>query len=801
MHRTLLSLALLASSSGVAFPQATPFDMTPEKPAEVVAPQPPAPSPVLPPSEPTPEPMEDGLAPAPSAGGVALPNGSAAASEHRDRNRRYLLPFGNLSLSGEIDARRWVTYLTQKEAAAATTVTIGYQSSILVSPESSKLTLEVNGVTSGSAAIASPDDANGRMVFTLPHGVLKPGANLLSLSARQTHRTDCTPQSTYDLWTRLDPANTYLSFSGDVAGELTSVGDIAAVGLDADRVTTIDIVAPAMDNPTRTDELLRLSQALALRAHMPNEKITIRPDLPSSYHTGSLVVLFGTTAEIAGMLPYAPQDARTGASVSFIPGPPSFDGANALVVSGPTPESLQFAIDTLAGSRATSATESAATINTDWSSSDAQVIDSETTLPLSQLGVRSQEFSGRRFHTSFTFAVPSDFYAQAYGEAQILLDAAYSPEVLPGSQVDIYVNGHIASTMPISSKEGGIFRHMPIKIPMRHFVPGTNEIAIEAVLHTEADATCLPGAAKSHTPRFALFDTSAFYMPDFARLGVTPNLAATNGTAAPYSAATAQRPAALYMNRLDTATLSATATLAARLANSAGHIIPLDVVSTPAAITGRDSIVVGAISEMSPALLSHLNIEANSQTGWHTPNVATRGDGNEVKFDDWKTKVRDGGWQGNIGVFGDWFARNFNLTSDSLRFLPSDDVDFAPSDTSSFMIAQGKIGAEKGIVTLVTAPTGNDLDLGMTSMAKEENWHRISGRISTLNTANNEIETVVPEHTELFATQPFSFSNWRLIAANWFSSNISLYAFVLAGFLVALGLVTNFLLGRLGRRH
>lgn len=796
MKRTCLTLALLTLSSGVAFSQAAPFDMTPEKPPGIAAPEPHAQSPVTQPDAPTPTPA---ITPASSA--VVKEEGSAVTAPRDDRSRRYLLPFGNLSLSGEIDTRRWVIYLTPKEAAAANAVTVGYQNSILVSPESSKLSLEINGIPAGSTAIASPDDAGGSMVFTPPTGALKPGANLLSLSALQTHRTDCTPQSTYDLWTRLDPAKTYLTFDSHVAGALTSVGDIAAVGLDAQRVTTITIVAPALENPTRTEGLLRLVQALALRTQMPNEKVTIRPDLPSSVPDGSLIVVYGTTAEITGMLPSPPQDSRTGPSVSFMPGPPSFGGVNALVVSGPTPETLQAAIDTLAGPRGTPAAQSATVANSSWSAPDAPVVDSETTLQLSQLGVRSQEFSGRRFRTGFMVAVPRDFYAQAYGEAQILLDAAYSPEVLPGSQIDIYVNGQIASTMPISSRAGGIFRHMPIKIPMRHFVPGTNRIDIEAVLRTESDATCLPGAPKSHTPRFALFDTSEFYMPDFARMGVIPNLAATNGTAAPYVSATAQSPAALYMSRLDTQTFSAAATLAARLATTAGNIIPFQVVSTPAAMTGRDAIMVGAISEIPPAVLAQLNIEPDSQIGWHTPEVRVRDDENKVRFEDWKTKVHDGGWQGNIGAFGDWLSRNFNLTSDSLRFLPSADVRFTPSDNSAFMIAQGQIGTGKGVLTLITAPTGADLDLGMAAMAKEENWRRISGRISTLNTSNNEVETIAPQRTELFTTQSLSIRNVRLIAANWFSSNISFYAFALAGFLVALGLVTHFLLGRLGRRH
>ena len=69
----------------------------------------------------------------------------------------------------------------------------------------------------------------------------------------------------------------------------------------------------------------------------------------------------------------------------------------------------------------------------------------------------------------------------------ILLDAAYTPAVLPGSHIDIYVNDSIASTVPITSSGGGLPRHLPINVTMRHFRPGVNTIAIEAILETESD--------------------------------------------------------------------------------------------------------------------------------------------------------------------------------------------------------------------------------------------------------------------------------------------------------------------------
>lgn len=96
---------------------------------------------------------------------------------------------------------------------------------------------------------------------------------------------------------------------------------------------------------------------------------------------------------------------------------------------------------------------------------------SDRRIALSELGLESSEFGGRRFRNEFYVGMPADFYASAYGEAAMLLDAAYSSQVLPGSHIDIYVNDEIASTVPISNNGGGIFRHLPINVTMRHFKP------------------------------------------------------------------------------------------------------------------------------------------------------------------------------------------------------------------------------------------------------------------------------------------------------------------------------------------
>src|SRR5690606_24837968 len=141
--------------------------------------------------------------------------------------------------------------------------------------------------------------------------------------------------------------------------------------------------------------------------------------------------------------------------------------------------------------------------------------------------IASQESSGRRLRTRAVVAFPGDSYANAYGEATLYLDAAYAADVLPGdSHLEIFVNGNVAATVPFNATSGGLLQQFPITVPLRHFRPGINEIWLEAVTLTHSDQACGPGATLPGRSRFALFDTSTLSFPDFAKIGVQPNLAA-----------------------------------------------------------------------------------------------------------------------------------------------------------------------------------------------------------------------------------------------------------------------------------
>ncbi len=773
MKSVHLALIILALQSFPLRAQA-PFDMTPERPAAE-------------------EQTGNGAVSQPV---VVTPTAQPGETE---AFKRYLLPSGSLDLSGEFEDRAWTFYLTPQQAATGAKLNLGYQNSIFVAPEVSRLLVEINDTKIASEAVRSADTVSD-LSFELPKDLLKPGSNLIRLRADQRHRTDCTIESTYQLWSNVNAERTYLSFSGSDAQRLESLDDIRAIGVDDNGLTRINFVVPALEQPSTTIPLMRLAQGLAVFADMPNQSFTFNTRGTAGKKSGELTVLVGTSAELQPLLASLPGSASSEPIAGFVADPAT--GSSVLAVSGPTWQAIGTAIESVVAPTdiAGPAIRRDVITTQRWRSPDAPFLYSDTRLRFSQLGFKTEEFSGRRFRTDFIIGVPADFYANGYGEAVILLDAAYSPTVLPGSHIDVYVNGNIASTVPIASSGGGILRHLPINVTMRHFRPGVNTIRIEANLETEDDKLCAPGTTGLETPRFALFDSSEFHMPDFARIAQLPNLAASAGTGFPYGRSL--EPIRLYLDRIDADTLSASATFLGRLAAGAGHPIPLETVASPALIGSRSAIFIGALSQMPQSVLTQMNIAEASRTTWGSDPGGQAGTvSTEAALDAWREKLRGGVFASWITAFEDWVKRNFDISLSSLRFAPVSESSFMPSTETSLLVAQGASPDGSGTWSLVAAPTGKDLHEGMQALSTQDTWRQLAGHITTYQRGTKTVETVPINDFDFIETEPASLSNYRLIAANWLSTNILTYAVLLTALSVLLGLVTAMMLNNLGRRE
>ncbi len=711
--------------------------------------------------------------------------------------RRYVVPFKTLRLEGETDSKSWSIYLTPEQAAAPAKFNFAYQDAVVVAPEASQLTVLLNDRAVHQQPIGSSDNESD-VSFDVPRGLLQPGANLLTFEVTQRHRTDCDIPSTYELWSDIDPAKTYLSFAGSEAEKLSTTDAIRAIGVDEAGRTQFNLVVPALAQPGTTKPLMRLAQGLALLSGMPNETFSFSGDTLPPAGPGKMAVVVGTPAELQSVFT-VPASAESGALATF-----SFDprsGQQLLLISGPSWQAISSAIDMVVSpTDRDPGTRRDLLVTQRWTAPDAPLIYSKTSLSFQQLGVKTTEFSGRRFHTSFNVAIPSDFYANAYGEATILLDAAYAKDVRPGSHIDVYVNGSIATTKPITGTGGGIFRQLPIRITMRHFKPGLNTVTLEAKLMADEDAACTPAATSNTTPRFALFDTSQFSMPDFARVAQRPNLAAFAGTGYPYNRDS--EPTALFIERADADTLSATATLLGQMALVAGRPIAVELTASPNTVGTRNALFIGSISQLPSTILTQLNIAASSQVAWRPPAPGQSATSEaSVTIADWNSRISSGLLQGQFESFQQWMHRNFDITLSSLRFVPSSEQVFTPSSANTLLIAQEANPTNDATWTVVTAPSAGDLRAGVDAMTNQNTWPQISGRVTVYSGKTGKINTVPVSRFDFVMSEPWSLTNYRLIAANWLSSNILSYALLFVAGSFLLGVSTASVLSKIGRRE
>ena len=778
--RALAATALLLQGfSAVAQP--LPFDMSPER-LEGTDPATP-----LPPAAVTPQ-----------AG--ARPEGQQQI-EAPTGDRRFILPFRSLALGGEYDRRAWNVYLTAEQAAAAASVTLAYQNAIVVAPESSELVLVINNTRIGQERINSPN-GDKAVRWDLPAGLLKPGSNNFDIVVNQRHRTDCTLESTYELWTEIDGAGSHLNFSRPPDPPTSATEMVRAIGVDEEGLTHFDMIVPSLSAGEALSPLLQVTQGLAVIGGMPNPQFTFRRTLsgPAS-GAGHLAVLIGTAAELASLVPDLPPAAQTGPVIAVMP--LGSNRAPAIVIAGPTWTALLDAVGSFLAPIVPDIESPRIRrefIATDrWASPNAAFMFGGETLSFAQLGLHTTEFTGRRYRTAFDVAVPSDFYAGGYGEAIIRLDAAHGDLVSGSSRINIFVNGSIASTVPVTREGGGILKHEPIRVTLRHFRPGTNHIVIEAVAVSRADAACLPGTAAASQARFALFDTSTFSMPRFARIGQTPNLSALSGTGFPYSRQ--RQPASIFMARMDADMFSAAANFLGKVAQVSGAPIALEPVFATSMIGSRDAIFIGEAGQLPASVMSQLNLDPRLASGWRlAPGAGQPGENAGVTLDAWRDRVEDGFLQRNIDIARAWVREKLNMPTGALRLFPETEDPFDPPPESDLLVAQAHRPGE-GIWTVLVAPTAQELRLASAELAQQDLWQQVSGRVSTYTRSTREVATVEALRQSFRETIEPSLDNYRLIAANWLSSNLISYALVLIVVSCLLGLTTAAILPWMGRRR
>ena len=613
-----LATALAAAQTSVCFAQAI-FTTAPSTLTHVV-PNAPAPVPLyVPRAQPQADatPPAPAFTPAPAPAQVATPEpfrfaqpdpaaASAAAFDAPPAlTLRHLTNnIQGFRMAGEIASSEWPVYITAAQARQRIKFQVGYLTAISVMPEASYLTLTINDTIVGRTNIRATHSVR-TFEFDIPANLLQAGFNSIRLTAEQRHRVDCSLQATYELWTQIDPSQTGLLLPRSEG--VTNLAELPALSPDAQGSLPIRAVVPGRTNLANIERIMRVVQMISLVGRFEQPVVDIGPPANGEYGVNLVV---GPAQDVAGIIDMAGHGAILGPSVIVLPA--RADRRTTIVVTGASDEQVsealaQFDMQTQplgapAGLRAAAAFPGLR-------------MEGGQRVKLRDLGVASEEFSGRLFRAAFNVILPPDFYPADYGKAIVDLAGGYAPGLTTEAQIVVSVNGRNAVSVKLAKSAGDVFTKNPIPLPLGAMRPGLNRVEIEAQVPIAKDSSCDPLAAISGAKRFLLLDSTEIELPRIARIARMPDLSVTTTGAFPFVGGGA-RPKIL-VPAPDRETIGAAATIAAHMAIMAGRPIDFEITGVVPPKGSGAVLVVSGANMLDPALLRAAGLDPQAiQRAW-----------------------------------------------------------------------------------------------------------------------------------------------------------------------------------------
>ena len=740
-------------------------------------------------------------------------------------------------LHGEIGASEWPIYLSETQALRKLSFRVGYLSAVSVMPEASTLTVSINDTIIGETRINAPNKAE-TVDFAVPPELVRPGFNAVRVSVDQRHRVDCSLRATDELWTQIDPSKTGLLIPGVDAG-VRDIADIPALPPDAQGALPIRAVLPGRTSAANVERMIRAVQFISAHGRFEQPSVDVGAMAAGDYGVNLVVGLYDDVANLADLNGLGRVD---GPRLALLPPTPTRRAT--IVVTGLTEDDVNSALTAFGEEPTPHGSQEG--LRAAQSFPGYRVAGGQT-LKLRDLGLHSQEFSGRIFRAGFNIVLPADFYPANYAKVPLQLSGGYAAGLAPGARILVSINGRDAVSAPLPANSGGLFKDKTLPLPLGAFRPGLNRIEIAAQVPAPEDAVCDPARALDAKKRFLLLDSTELRIPDLARIGRAPDLAVTATGGFPFIGAGGKQPK-MYLPAPDRDSIAAAATLAGRMAASAGRPIDFRLTLTPPPEgSGATLAIVGGrgldesmarkfgvdaarlrdawqdrfdapasqaeenLSDFDARARARLVLQKNLPAACHMSRRATAAGAPAaaaapaVSVESEEERGLIAAWGRESGAGAAWRKTSAALARagaglgrltrgalDGARQFASggesDDVQRIYRPGNSLLIAQAALGGGADDVwTLVTAPNSALLAESVNCLSDPRVWRQVEGRLAALDASNGEIAALSASNLRFVATQPLSVSNLRLIAASWLSLNSSAY--------VALGLASALLFG------
>lgn len=738
---------------------------------------------------------DSGLLPADLPGLIAGEIPSIPAAER-------LIPFmhsrSDMRLIGEDDTRHLTFYLSPEAVSAGGRLRLVYTNAVSVMPDGASLGVSINGRPAGDIPIRSPQGQLATEI-PLPNDALVPGWNTVRVRAQQQHRVDCSIEAAYELWTQLDPVTS--GFVSSASGDDRDLAAMLSAGRIASGETEIRVIASAEGAEGAARESLEAVQSIALLLGRKDLRIVFA----ETEGTGPGIDLFVGERGSANLSPAARQviaaapsglsvEARQGGRVRVVlrgAGEAALSAALARAFNGP----LQ---PVLAGRRTL----------TPKPSIDAGI---PGRVLLSEVGYETQPFSGRLFRSSFDLVMPEDFYPGNYGSLDLKLSAATAPGLAPGAQILVRVNDRAVTSHMLYNPEGLTLTEKHLPLSLRAFHPGLNKVEILAELPNESDVACDP-AARAPKPRFLMLQETALDIPDLARVGRLPDLAALAGRAYPFSR---DESFDLVVDQATPARLSAAVTMLTRLSLAAGRPLSAALVvgDTPdGPASSRNALVIRAGG---PRLASAVPVGKSPRLGGTeldglvtasvhaaaTPAVSASSD-SQALLDAFQ--VQTALEQDRLSLTSRLSLATQRFTSVINRWLQYQDEGDAPRSirAADVLVTLDQRGDDTaaGIRTTITAESEADLQKGMAVLMEPATWGALKGGTATVLRSDLSVVTQAPAAFAFYPLTDLSVGNLRRLAAAWLSDHFIVYVGLILLLICGFGLGLGYIVPRKGVR-
>jgi len=732
-------------------------------------------------------------------------------------------------LVGEAASREFPIFLTAGEAARTAKIQLAYRNAISVMPETFRLIVRVNDVVVGETAV---QNSNQQEVLNLgiPLGVLQAGFNSVRVSIRQTHRVDCSVNSTYELWTQLIPEQSALLFAG-ASGEIRTPHELAAVNPERDGTTLIHVRQLGTSEPSDLDRASRAVQAAVMFGNFnyPRVELTTKPKSESG-----LDVVVGTSSEIMR---------ATGLKV------PGFgsrhhvqhsiqNGSVTLLVTGDTAAEVDAALDALLQQAQEASPQGAPAGIRALRNVSGWKAESGKTMTLADLGLETEPFRGRFQRQTIRLQMPADLLAADYDRVTVSADAVYAPGLLPTSKMIIRVNGAAIADAPMGGTAGAVLSKRSFFLPISTFKPGLNTIDFEAETRTSADEKCSLEALVDNRERYLLSGTSQVTIPSLGRVGALPNISSV--IPGGLSQLSKGGDLTVFVPKARHEAIETALTALAKMATVSRHETKAHFAFDMVPTGTPHVLALGAYDDMPEAILRESGLDVEKlRRAWRQPasrlpemtaaqprvQVASIGKSIDLSLNNQseRTSVENTGSLAAtvatsqpsrmLKVFdndgSDWLHPYVQSTREAISRLISGSVSYANllevgrradlplTEASTLVVAQGAkadgLGGrlQSGLLpnvssmTVFLAPSPEHLSHGVSEVLSGSLWQQFVGDAAVYNAKDGSISTRVSEQILLVPTETLSLKNVRLIAAGWLSHNVSVYlAVLLALFIV-----------------